>query len=58
MKTVLTSAIQKGQEINGITLTAGEVNDAITDGDRNRDKKISFSEFCNILLKLHVIYAI
>ena len=58
MKSVLESALKKGEEANGVTVGSYGLNEAILAGDLNKDKMIKFSEFCNILLKLHVVYAI
>mgnify|MGYP000043917913 FL=1 len=40
MKSVLESALKKGEEINNVKLSGNALADAISIGDQNKDKRI------------------
>ena len=58
MKEVLAAALVQAERVEKVKLSQDTLSEAITVGDFNKDQMIQFSEFCNILLKLHVVYAI
>lgn len=58
MHQILNTALDKASKKDNIKLSESTINDALQIGDLNKDKQIQFAEFCNILLNLHVFYAI
>ena len=56
MRSILVSAVRRS---NGdCPLTAESIGEALRHCDKNKDNMIQFSEFCNLLLRLHVVFAI
>ena len=56
LENILVNAIRRS---NGdCPISEASISEALRHCDRNKDNMIQFSEFCNLLLRLHVIFAI
>lgn len=56
MRIILVNAIRRST--GDCLITEESIGEALRHCDKNKDDMIQFSEFCNLLLRLHVIFAI
>lgn len=55
MRSILVNAIRRSSDC---PISEESIEEALLHCDKNKDNMIQFSEFCNLLLRLHVIFAI
>ena len=56
LKGILVGAI--GKQSGGCPISEESVSEALLHCTKNQENKVHFSEFCNLLMRLHVIFAI
>lgn len=58
LKQILVTVIQKQSGDRSSLISENSITDALQHCSKTVENKIQFSEFCNLLLRLHVIFAI